>query len=206
MNLWRHRGQRWATCTRLICRAHWLTVRRPLKTAALPILPVTGCAAGTVALSGLLTAARRPRWTADEVTAYIWILPSQRKMPKVWVEQTFRLPAFMIPCPAALSVFSHGRWKHRPTSTNRQPSRRRVMTAWRRGFAYWHDGAPGNAPRTMTSAAQLLRHAESRSRGRRQTRAEHRARWKDGSVHWMEGTNMVVGTTPEEIRASSSGP
>ena len=26
---------------------------------------------------------------------------------------------------------------------------------------------------------------------------EYRARWKDGSVHWMEGTNMVVGTTPE---------
>ena len=67
MNSWKPPGgQRWATCTRLICRAHWLTVRRPLKTAALPILPVTGCAAGTVALSGLLTAARRPRMrTAD---------------------------------------------------------------------------------------------------------------------------------------------
>lgn len=27
--------------------------------------------------------------------------------------------------------------------------------------------------------------------------SEFRVRWKDGSIHWMEGTSMVVGTTPE---------
>ena len=31
--------------------------------------------------------------------------------------------------------------------------------------------------------------------GDRQDR-EYRARWRDGSLHWLEGTNMVVGRTP----------
>ena len=58
-----------------------------------------------------------------------------------------------------------------------------------------HDGVLGNV---LPQDQDLLRscYAMLKQPGDRQDK-EYRARWKDGSVHWMEGTNMVVGTTPE---------
>ena len=63
------------------------------------------------------------------------------------------------------------------------------------GLADWHDGVLGNV---LPQDQDLLRscYAMLKQPGGRQDK-EYRARWKDGSVHWMEGTNMVVGTTPE---------
>lgn len=59
----------------------------------------------------------------------------------------------------------------------------------------WHAGVLGSVlPRDQ----EMLRrcYMELKKPGDRQDR-EYRACWKDGSVHWMEGTNMVVGVTPE---------
>ena len=63
------------------------------------------------------------------------------------------------------------------------------------GLRDWHGGVLGSVleeDRVMLRKTYLLLHEV----GDRQDR-EYRARWRDGSVHWLEGTNMIVGRTEE---------
>ncbi|WP_419491278.1 ATP-binding protein [Anaerotruncus massiliensis (ex Liu et al. 2021)] len=63
------------------------------------------------------------------------------------------------------------------------------------GLRDWHGGVLGTVleeDRVMLRKTYLLLHEV----GDRQDR-EYRARWRDGSVHWLEGTNMIVGRTEE---------
>lgn len=63
------------------------------------------------------------------------------------------------------------------------------------GLDDWHDGVLGNALKEdqeiLRKTYQLLRKV-----GDRQDR-EYRVRWGDGSLHWLDGTNMVVDCTEQ---------
>lgn len=63
------------------------------------------------------------------------------------------------------------------------------------GMKDWHDGILGNV---LKEDQDMLRKCfrELRQPGDRRDR-EYRVRWKDGSIHWMDGTNMVVGITTD---------
>lgn len=63
------------------------------------------------------------------------------------------------------------------------------------GVLDWNDGVLGHV---LEEDQEMLRqcYKELKQPGDRQDR-EYRARWKDGTIHWLDGTNMVVGTTPE---------
>lgn len=98
--------------------------------------------------------------------------------------------------PCGIVRFSHGRdGSYRLISTNRTAILLLGYDSMEEGIADWHDGVLGNV---LPQDQDLLRscYAMLKQPGDRQDK-EYRARWKDGSVHWLEGTNMVVGTTPE---------
>lgn len=59
----------------------------------------------------------------------------------------------------------------------------------------WHDGVMGAV---VEEDRKILYHAYNMLErvGDRQD-CEYRVRWRDGSVHWMDGTSMIVGVTPE---------
>ena len=61
------------------------------------------------------------------------------------------------------------------------------------GLRDWHGGVLGTV---LDEDQRLLRqtYEQLRQVGDRQDR-EYRARWRDGSLHWLDGTNMVVGRT-----------
>ena len=111
-------------------------------------------------------------------------------------EQTELLASIYDTVPCGIVRFSHGRdGSYRLISTNRTAILLQGYDSMEEGLADWHDGVLGNV---LPQDQDLLRscYAMLKQPGGRQDK-EYRARWKDGSVHWMEGTNMVVGTTPE---------
>ena len=111
-------------------------------------------------------------------------------------EQTELLASIYDTVPCGIVRFSHGRdGSYRLISTNRTAILLQGYDSMEEGLADWHDGVLGNV---LPQDQDLLRscYAMLKQPGDRQDK-EYRARWKDGSVHWMEGTNMVVGTTPE---------
>lgn len=63
------------------------------------------------------------------------------------------------------------------------------------GFKDWHDGVMGAV---LEEDRLILQEVYRRLQtiGDRQDQ-EYRVRWKDGSIHWMEGTSMIVGVTPQ---------
>lgn len=63
------------------------------------------------------------------------------------------------------------------------------------GLNDWHDGVLGAV---LEEDRLILQEAYRKLReiGDRQDQ-EYRVRWKDGSIHWLEGTSMVVGVTPQ---------
>ena len=63
------------------------------------------------------------------------------------------------------------------------------------GLNDWHDGVLGAVLREDRLILQEV-YRGLREIGDRQDQ-EYRVRWKDGSIHWLEGTSMVVGVTPQ---------
>lgn len=63
------------------------------------------------------------------------------------------------------------------------------------GLSDWRDGVLGAVLEEDRLKMQEL-YSRLRGDGDRED-IEYRVAWKDGSVHWMEGTSMVVGLTPE---------
>lgn len=63
------------------------------------------------------------------------------------------------------------------------------------GFKDWRDGVLGAV---LAEDRPILQEAYRRLKevGDRQDQ-EYRVRWKDGSLHWLEGTSMIVGVTPQ---------
>lgn len=62
------------------------------------------------------------------------------------------------------------------------------------GLNDWHDGVLGAVLKEDRLILQEV-YRGLREIGDRQDQ-EYRVRWKDGSIHWLEGTSMVVGVTP----------
>ena len=63
------------------------------------------------------------------------------------------------------------------------------------GLNDWHDGVLGAVLKEDRLILQEV-YRGLREIGDRQDQ-EYRVRWKDGSIHWLEGTSMVVGVTPQ---------
>ena len=63
------------------------------------------------------------------------------------------------------------------------------------GLKDWGEGVLG-AVLDEDKQAMVRSYAELREVGERQV-IEYRARWKDGSLRWLDGMNMVVDMTPE---------
>lgn len=59
----------------------------------------------------------------------------------------------------------------------------------------WHDGVMGAVieedRKILGNAYGMLKRIGDRRD------CEYRVRWRDGSIHWMDGTSMIVGVTPE---------
>ena len=133
------------------------------------------------------------RWMVNSI--YLDITQSEDNAQRLR-EQTELLGSIYDTVPCGIVRFSHGRDKsYRLISTNRTAILLLGYDSMEEGIADWHDGVLGNV---LPQDQDLLRscYAMLKQPGDRQDK-EYRARWKDGSVHWMEGTNMVVGTTPE---------
>lgn len=64
------------------------------------------------------------------------------------------------------------------------------------GLGDWHEGVLGAV---LEEDQHKLRASYSKlyQTGDRQD-LEYRVRWKDGSLHWMDGTSMIVGMTPDK--------
>ena len=133
------------------------------------------------------------RWMVNSI--YLDITQSEENAQRLR-EQTELLASIYDTVPCGIVRFSHGRdGSYRLISTNRTAILLQGYDSMEEGLADWHDGVLGNV---LPQDQDLLRscYAMLKQPGDRQDK-EYRARWKDGSVHWMEGTNMVVGTTPE---------
>ena len=81
------------------------------------------------------------------------------------------------------------------TSLNRAALSLLGYDSMEEGLADWHGGVLGSVleeDQAMLRQAYRLLH----NVGDRQDR-EYRARWRDGSLHWLNGTNTVVDLTPE---------
>ena len=133
------------------------------------------------------------RWMVNSI--YLDITQSEENAQRLR-EQTELLASIYDTVPCGIVRFSHGRdGSYRLISTNRTAILLQGYDSMEEGLADWHDGVLGNV---LPQDQDLLRscYAMLKQPGGRQDK-EYRARWKDGSVHWMEGTNMVVGTTPE---------
>lgn len=133
------------------------------------------------------------RWMVNSI--YLDITQSEENAQRLR-EQTELLASIYDTVPCGIVRFSHDRdGSYRLISTNRTAILLQGYDSMEEGLADWHDGVLGNV---LPQDQDLLRscYAMLKQPGDRQDK-EYRARWKDGSVHWMEGTNMVVGTTPE---------
>lgn len=133
------------------------------------------------------------RWMVNSI--YLDITQSEDNAQRLR-EQTELLGSIYDTVPCGIVRFAHGRDKsYRLISTNRTAILLLGYDSMEEGIADWHDGVLGNV---LPQDQDLLRSCYSmlKQPGDRQD-TEYRARWKDGSVHWLEGTNMVVGTTPE---------
>ena len=133
------------------------------------------------------------RWMVNSI--YLDITQSEENAQRLR-EQTELLASIYDTVPCGIVRFSHGRdGSYRLISTNRTAILLQGYDSMEEGLADWHDGVLGNV---LPQDQDLLRscYAMLKQPGDRQDK-EYRARWKDGSVHWLEGTNMVVGTTPE---------
>lgn len=133
------------------------------------------------------------RWMVNSI--YLDITQSEDNAQRLR-EQTELLGSIYDTVPCGIVRFAHGRDKsYRLISTNRTAILLLGYDSMEEGIADWHDGVLGNV---LPQDQDLLRscYAMLKQPGDRQD-TEYRARWKDGSVHWLEGTNMVVGTTPE---------
>lgn len=63
------------------------------------------------------------------------------------------------------------------------------------GLRDWHEGVLGAVlPEDRRNLQETYRRLETV--GDRQD-SEYRVKWKDGQIHWLEGTSMIVGTTPQ---------
>ena len=111
-------------------------------------------------------------------------------------EQTGLLSSIYDTVPCGIIRFSRSRDKgYRLISANRAALTLLGYDSVEEGLRDWHDGVLGTV---LREDQERLRdcYLKLQSPGDRQD-MEYRAQWKDGSIHWMDGTNMVVGTTPE---------
>ena len=111
-------------------------------------------------------------------------------------EQTGLLSSIYDTVPCGIIRFSRSRDKgYRLISANRAALTLLGYDSVEEGLRDWHDGVLGTV---LREDQERLRdcYLKPQSPGDRQD-MEYRAQWKDGSIHWMDGTNMVVGTTPE---------
>lgn len=111
-------------------------------------------------------------------------------------EQTGLLSSIYDTVPCGIIRFSRSRDKgYRLISANRAALTLLGYDSVEEGLRDWHDGVLGTV---LREEQERLRdcYLKLQSPGDRQD-MEYRAQWKDGSIHWMDGTNMVVGTTPE---------
>lgn len=133
------------------------------------------------------------RWMVNSI--YLDISQSEDNAQRLR-EQTELLGSIYDTVPCGIVRLAHGRdGSYRLISTNRTAILLQGYDSMEEGLSDWHDGVLGNV---LPQDQDLLRrcYAMLKQPGDRQD-MEYRARWKDGSVHWLEGTNMVVGTTPE---------
>lgn len=133
------------------------------------------------------------RWMVNSL--YLDITQSEANAQRLR-EQTELLASIYDTVPCGIIRFVRGRdGGYRLISTNRTAIRLLGYGTMEEGLADWHDGVLGNV---LPQDQEMLRscYMELRQPGDRQDR-EYRARWKDGSVHWLEGTNMVVSATPQ---------
>ena len=111
-------------------------------------------------------------------------------------EQTGLLSSIYDTVPCGIIRFSRSRDKgYRLISANRAALTLLGYDSVEEGLRDWHDGVLGTV---LREDQERLRdcYLKLQSPGDRQD-MKYRAQWKDGSIHWMDGTNMVVGTTPE---------
>lgn len=133
------------------------------------------------------------RWMVNSI--YLDITQSEANA-QLLREKTELLASIYDTVPCGIIRFSRGRDRSfRFISANQTALQLLGYGTMEEGLKDWHDGVMGTV---LSEDREMLRrcYQELKRPGDRQDR-EYRARWKDGSIHWMEGTNMIVGTTPE---------
>ena len=133
------------------------------------------------------------RWMVNSI--YLDITQSEANA-QLLREKTELLASIYDTVPCGIIRFSRDRnGSFRFISANRTALQLLGYDTMEEGLKDWHDGVMGTV---LAEDREMLRrcYQELKHPGDRQDR-EYRAGWKDGSVHWMEGTNMIVGTTPE---------
>ena len=118
-------------------------------------------------------------------------------------EQTGLLSSIYDTVPCGIIRFSRSRDKgYRLISANRAALTLLGYDSVEEGLRDWHDGVLGTV---LREDQERLRdcYLKLQSPGDRQD-MEYRAQWKDGSIHWMDGTNMVVGTHRKGIISFSA--
>ena len=111
-------------------------------------------------------------------------------------EQTRLLTSIYDTVPCGIIRFTRGRdGSYRLISLNKAVLSLMDYGSMEEGLNDWHEGVLGSVlPEDRIALQKTFRKLSGV--GERED-SEYRVRWKDGSIHWMEGTNMIVGTTAE---------
>ncbi|WP_455619501.1 ATP-binding protein [Eisenbergiella sp.] len=111
-------------------------------------------------------------------------------------EQTRLLTSIYDTVPCGIIRFTRGRDdSYRLISLNKAVLSLMDYDTMEEGLNDWHEGVLGSV--LLEDRIALQKTFRKLSRVGEREDSEYRVRWKDGSIHWMEGTNMIVGTTAE---------
>lgn len=111
-------------------------------------------------------------------------------------EQTRLLTSIYDTVPCGIIRFIRGRdGSYRLISLNKAVLSLMDYSTMEEGLNDWNEGMLGSVMEEDRITLQKTFRELSRV-GERED-SEYRVRWKDGSVHWMEGTSMIVGITAE---------